>query len=245
MNYTLLQLQNLVEHASGELIAPDKRHRPDVVQMLINESIAQYYLRMTDAGHPRATTRVSLSTSATTTDLLGWPANSYVSLPSDFMALLSLRIRSSSGLWTVMHSYSETDTGSPGWLWSGDQTGMPVEHRLGTASDGTKIVRLRPYADAVYTIEAVYIPETPYLAENDTANLVSGTADWVVCDAALRLLESVGAPEQNQAQLLIARKNAADDALVSYASRMDRTGQTGMRDTRSEQRYARATSVWR
>lgn len=244
-DYTLLQLMNLVEHASGEVIGPDKRQRPDVVQMLLNESLAQYWMALTDGGHPHATTRTTLTTSATTTDALGWPANSYVSLPTDFMALLSARIQTTNGAWVTMRPYGETDTEAVDMLFSSDTTGMPIEFRLGTASDATDIMRLRPYAAGAYTIEVVYVPKPTLLGSSDTARMIPGTADWVICDTALKVLESVGVPEANQAQALMSRKNQAHQVLTDFARRKNRAGPTGMQDTRAASRSTRYGSFWR
>lgn len=244
-DYTLLQLMNLVEHASGEVVGPDKRQRPDVVQMLLSESLAQYWMALTDGGHPYATTRATLTTTATTTDALGWPANSYVSLPADFMALLSARIQSTNGGWVKMHAYGETDVESVDLLFSSDTTGMPVEFRLGTASDATDIMRLRPYAAGVYTIEVIYVPKPTVLGPGDTARMIPGTADWVICDTAMKVLESVGVPEANQAQALMSRKNQAHQVLTDYAHRKNRAGPTGMQDTRAQTRGTRANSLFR
>lgn len=244
-DYTLADLQELAAHASGVVVGPSKRHKPNIVQRMLNESIAQYYMRLTDGGHPHATTRATLTTSASTDELLGWPANSYVGLPSDFMALLAIRIQTGFGGWVKLVPFGEGDEDDTSWLFASDDTGTPERFRLGTASDGTDIVRLKPSAASSYTIEVVYVPRPAEIAEDETAKLIDGTADWVVCDTALKMLESDGVPEPTQAQLLIARKNKADDILIAYASRKNRTGPVAMQDTRSMRGARLGTRLFR
>jgi hypothetical protein len=243
--YTLLTLRNLAEHASGEVIAPDKRQTPTLVNALLNESLAQYYLQLTDCGHPHATTRAELTTSSSTTVTTGWPANTFVALPTDFMALLAIRIQTTAGAWRTMQPYSESSDDHDGWFWAGQETAMPTEYRIGSNTSGAPILRLRMPADAAYTIEIVYVPTPAELTESGTAVLLPGTADWVVCDVALKMLESIGVPEANQAQALMARKQAADVALRTYAGRRDRAGTVGMRDTRSARALNRSATLWR
>lgn len=226
---------------------PAERHTPDDIDAYINEELEEYHLIRTSCGHPQDVTRTTLTTSATTTVTLGWPLNEYVTLPSDFMALLAMRVQDSSGNWLEMQPFTEAETQDyRGVYQSGTFTGIPVLFRLANDTSGNKIARLTPACDAAYTINVIYIPLVDSLDnEDDTYDFFPGTQDFVVCGAAMRILESDGIQETGHYQALMARKNACQERLYKFAPRQNRAGPSQVQNTRRQKRRLQSSVAWR
>lgn len=197
------------------------KHDPDVVDQYVNEALEEYHLELTECGHPQKFRRTTLSTTASSAVTNGIPAHGYVTLPSDFMQLLGIWIVEDDGSHTPLDAFTEHD-----YMNAGD-TGKPLRFRLAEDDDGLKVVRILPNADAVYTIAVTYVPN-PEQLEHDSASFTffPGTAELVICDAALRLLEDDGVQEGSHYQAVQARREQARQRLYKHAMRQNRAAPT-------------------
>lgn len=230
---------------ANETVGTSTRNTTSAVNDMINESLQAYYLMLTDAGHPQRVTRTTATTSASTALSNGWPANEYVALPSDFLALLSIATVLDSGEELPMEPFSESEYSEfIGSIQTTGYTGPPIKYRIAENTNGLKIARLWPRADAVYTIKIVYIPTPAALsADGDTFNFFMGGAEWVVCDVALKILANNNLPEQMPAIERLQAK--AQDTLLRHARRQNRAGTLTMRDTRSRNLRNHFANRWR
>ena len=231
---TLETLRTRVQYrAAGVAIGPAERHTTTQLDAAINEALASYQTALVDAGHPQRETRTTLTTSASTTASNGWPANEFVALPSDFLALRVAKVLYNSREFTLtaateLESEAENST---------VLTGFPRSFRISEGTDGTKILRLFPPADSAYTIVIVYTPMLTELSdETDSFDFFQGTSDYVVSDAAMVLCEADGVQEGAQYQALVARRDQALYRLKSYAYRQNRAAPTRILDVRRRQR---------
>lgn len=217
-------------------VGPDERHTSDMLDAMINDALEEYHLIRTGTtgGHPESVTRGTATTSASTTVTLGWPLNEYITLPSDFLSLLSMRIQPDVGRWVGMEPFSERQRNDyEDTYYYYDETtttGLPRYYRLANDTSGNDIARLYPPADAAYTIEFTYVP-TPTLlvADDDPYNFYPGTQDYVVCGAAIRILESDGIQEGPQYNALVRRKDECEQTLKKYVARKNRSGTAHVR----------------
>lgn len=220
---SLLELRTAAQQITDVVIGPSERFTVESVDRMINESLEQYWLLLTDAGDPQRQTRATLTTSASTTETNGWPANEAVALPADFMALLSAKIQTSTECERRLEVFGESDVETE-WDFFTPHAGEPKRVRIGVDSAGGKLLRLKPAANGVYTIIITYIPLPTLLqGDDETFVFVPGTSDWVISDVALKILEvddNVG----GLAQALMARKNRAEESLRQHASRQNRAG---------------------
>jgi hypothetical protein len=220
---TVAEIRGLVSGLTDIEIGAQERFTAATVNLMISESYAQYWMLLTDSGHPQHVTRTSLTTSASTASSNGWPANEFVALPSGFMALLSARIEQSSGSHVRMTQFSEIDVAEQEYPYDVDTAGQPRQYRIAEGTDNAKILRLKPPADGAYTIVVTYIQEPLVLNDDaDEADFVPGTSDWVVYDVAMKMLEMDA--DGSQAQAFAARRNRAEGILTKYAQRQHRAG---------------------
>jgi hypothetical protein len=219
---TLSDLRARVAQRAALVVSPNSRHTPTSVDREINESLERYYQILTDSGHPERTTRTTLTTSASETVTLGWPANEYVQLPADFKHLLSAHIRYNDQLFP-MREFAEVEREQDGY-WIAEPN-VPRQFRIANATSGRKILRLVPAAVGVYTIEVVYaaVP-TALSSDSDTFDFLTGTADWVVCDVALTLLESEDETSSGTYDRIARRRNEVRGTLERQAGRSNRSG---------------------
>jgi hypothetical protein len=214
---SLIEIRNAAQRITDVVIGPAERFTVEDVDRMINESLEQYWLLLTDSGDPQRVTRATLTTSASTTVTNGWPANEAVTLPTDFMALLSAKIQTAVGSERKLEVFGEADT-TTNWDYFSPGVGEPSQVRIGSDSAGGKVLRLKPSANGEHTIVITYIPLPALLqGDDETFTFVPGTADWVISDVALKILEqddNIGALAQAQQ----GRKNNAELALRQYAS---------------------------
>jgi hypothetical protein len=220
---SLIEIRNAAQRITDVVIGPAERFTVEDVDRMINESIEQYWLLLTDSGDPQRVTRATLTTSASTTLTNGWPANEAVTLPTDFMALLSAKIQTAVGSERKLEVFGEADT-TTDWDYFSPGVGEPSQVRIGRDSAGGKVLRLKPAANGEHTIIITYIPLPALLqGDDETFTFFPGTADWVICDVALKILEqddNIGALAQAQQ----GRKNNAELAMRQNASRQNRAG---------------------
>ena len=236
MQYTLAQLRARVAREADVEFAAGARHTVDAADDAVNDALAEYWLVLTDCGHPQRSTLGSATTATGTADADGWPANSHVVIGTDVIGVL--------GVWRVedshripLDSFDEQDT------LARVAEGRPERYRLARNTADQVIIRLHPPADASYTIEWIAVPEPPTLdADGDTVDLHAGTVDMVVCQAALAILRADGVPEGNQFAAIQQRRDAAEAKLRHYAKRMNRGPSGQRRDTRRQ--YGRAQLFW-
>lgn len=220
---TLIELRTAAQQITDVVIGPSERFPVESVDRMVNESIEQYWLLLTDSGDPQRQTRATLTTSASTTETNGWPANEAVALPADFMALLSAKIQTTTGTERRLEVFGESDT-STDWDYFTPGASEPTQVRIGVDSAGGRVLRLKPASSGEFSIVITYVPlPTQLQGDGDSFVFVPGTSDWVISDVALKILEqddNVGA----LAQALMARKSRAEQALRQYASRQNRAG---------------------
>lgn len=216
---TLAELRTRVAARAAVVVATDARHTPTVANQYINESLEEYYLELTKCGHPQRVTRGTATTSGGTALSNGWPTNHYVALPADFFALLGAwRVESDESL-CALTPFAERE------FQDAPPNGRPFKFRIGENTAGTRILRLLPSADAAYTIVFTYIPlPTALAADGNSQNFFPGAAEFVVCDAALKILDDDGAQEGAQYQAVLARRERAREKLYQFASRQNRAG---------------------
>jgi hypothetical protein len=222
--FTVAQLRNLVAQITDIDIGPSERFTDESVTLMLQESYAQYWALLTDNGNPQRVTRASLTTTSDTTETLGWPENEYVTLPTDFFALLSARIELSGGTFAVMGQFSEIEGDADYDMRPVvfENKGVPKRVRVAESTDGAKILRISPPADGEYTIVVTYVPDPPALdTDDDELTFLPGTLDWVVCDVCLRMLEQ-DADVGSQANALMTRKNNAEAIMRRVAGRQNR-----------------------
>jgi hypothetical protein len=216
---TLAQLRSRVAKRAAVTVATGARHTATDVDAYINDSIESYHLALTECGHPQRVKRATASTSASSADSNGFPAYSYVALPSDFLALLGVWRMNDDARACPLDAFAESDYGLVG------ETGEPKRFRLAENSAGLKILRLLPNADAVYTIAFVYLPAPSVLAvDGDTIAVYPGGTEFIVCDSALKLLEDDGVQESAAFQAITARREAARQELYTFAKRQNQAG---------------------
>lgn len=215
---TLAQLRSRVIKRSAVVAGAGLRHTSDDVDAYINDSIESYHLALTECGHPQRVTRATASTSASSSVSNGFPAYSYVALPADFLFLLGVWRLNDDASATPLDAFAESDYGLVG------ETGMPQRFRIGENSAGTKILRLLPNADAVYTIAFTYVPSLTALSGEGSIALFPGGTEFVVCDAALKILEDDGVQETSHYQATAARREQARQEIYTFAKRQNRAG---------------------
>lgn len=243
---TLLELMNRASYACSETFGPDKRHTPDVLLQLINESLQRYHAIKNQAGQPPDVTRVELTTSASATTTLGWPLNSYVTLPADFKSLVGAQLLlSSSAGWVALNPFDENEKALIWDPW-GTTTGPPTTYRLAKDTSGNDILRLLPAADSAYTIEVVYVSEFAELDEGDNYEFVDGTEAYVVCDVAMQMLENADLVGSPQYGALMKRRDEAERALKQFFWSRARAGVEHAINTRGAmRRQDRRIRYWR
>lgn len=237
----------MVSRRTGVTIGANTRATSDDVDRWLNQAIGKYHLELTRTGD-QAIKRTTLTTSASTTETNGWPANEFVAFPSDFFALVGLTIYDGDRRLT-MNEFSEAqrDEFEQDWAsyWS---PGLPVEYRLAVDTADSKGARLLPPSDGAYTIELLYIPTGTALAhEEATHTFITGTEDVVVCDAAMMLLQGDGIPEPKAYDEIVRSRNEALMLLKRFAAAQNRSGSSGMVNTRRQRDRNRrfASPFWR
>lgn len=222
---TLFTIRSTVASITDVEIGAQERFTVESVNLMIQETVEQYWMLVNDSGDPQRLRQTTLTTSSSTTSSNGWPANQYVSLPSDFMSLKSAAITRTNGVDDQLEVFAGSDADSEYWFppYIRD-SGTPRMCKVASDSNDAPILRLKPAADAAYTVKITYIPGPPTLDDDaDTVQFVPGTSDWVIADVALKILETnddIGP----QAQALQARKNKAEQVLRQHASRQNRAG---------------------
>jgi len=111
-------------------------------------------------------------------------------------------------------------------------SGPIVGSALGGA--GYRHIRFIPTPQAEHTFRVRYIPVPADWSTNPTYSFtgLSGWDEWIVCDAAAKVLEKEESLEQ--AQYLIARREAAADRIRWATSTMNEDGQGRVRDLDEE-----------
>lgn len=216
-----------ISAASGEVIEPGGRTSPGLIVSWMNAELEQYHQDLTEFSD-QLVTRTTLSTSAdTTVGADGWPANQRVTLPTDFQTLHQASIYDGQR-WARLQPFPESER--PDELW---QPAVPNRCRVSKATDGTTVLRLLRPADGVYTIEVLYLPKFTVLAEGQSAtiDLLAGGDDWIVYGTTLRILQGTGVQEVSAFNAAQAFKADAIERVKRFASKMDRSGPTCMRET--------------
>lgn len=216
---TRTEIRTRVAARAAVTIGSSARHTETVVNQYINEALEEYHLALTECGHPQEVTRATATTSGSTALSNGWPTNSFVALPADFMTLLgAFRVEDDESTCTLV-PFAEREAEDVA------SSGRPYKFRVAKNTAGTKILRLLPAADAAYTIIVTYNP-TPTSLGSDGSSIAffPGTAEFVVSDAALRILEDDGVQEGSQYQAVMARREQARERLYKFASRQNRAG---------------------
>jgi hypothetical protein len=235
---TLAQLRSQVADLAAVTVSPTGRHTPAAVDLCLNEAIGKYYLELIDTGAPMRVDRATVTTSASTTVATHWPANEYVTLPANLLRLLELNI--TDGQRTIsMRPFSSEES----QMFEADYDGtndaeLPTFYQLAIDESGNVIARLLPAADAVYTIECIYVPGPTELDDDaDTFTFLPGTTNFVLYEAAMSLMERDGIPERDQYQAFTSRRDDALAVLQKQAGRMQQAGTTGMVNTRRMRKY--------
>ncbi len=214
---TLSELRARVATRAAVVVGAGIRHTADGVDEYINESIESYHLELTECGHPQRVKRGTASTSASSTPTNGFPAYSYVELPEDFLALLGVWRMNTDGTARPLDAFAESDFALVA------ETGPVARFRVGENDEGLKILRLLPNADDVYTIAFTYVPLPTELEEDgDTFAAFPGGIEFVVCDAALKVLTDDGAQESSHMQACLQRREASRQEIYKYAKSQNR-----------------------
>lgn len=190
------------------------RHKPAALNRWINDALQQYDLIRTEHGHSQVTAREELqSTASTTVGDHGWPANEVLELPADFLELHRItRLNEDGTRGNSLDQYAHQQVSDV------PEPGCPTHYRLTRVRDSetgalTPILLLLPPADDEYDFELVYTPAPPVLGESDSVDIYPGTADFVVCSAALSLLEYDGIQEPEVYKALVTRRDEAAQVL--------------------------------
>jgi hypothetical protein len=215
MLITLLEFRERVLARIATISAgANLRHKPANINRWINDAAEQYHLIRTESGHPQTTKRVMLtSTASTTAGSHGWPANEVLELPADFLELnRCTRIHEDGRRGVTLDQYAEQQVSNE------PAPGKPTHYRLTRtqAEDGTltPLLQLMRPADAVYSFELIYTPTPTALADDtDALDVYPGTADFIVCSAAMSMLEYDGINEQPVYTALVKRRDEAAGVL--------------------------------
>jgi len=233
---TLEELRDMVANRASVVVNESSRHTISAVDRYINDSLEEYHTLLTDAGMPQRATRTTLTTSSSETVANGYPTNERVVLPTDFGQLLEVFV-TYNGVRMPLRPFDGVEVSlDSGWI---DQpTGIPERYSLAReAAAGETVLRLLPPADATYTITVVYIPTfSPLTDDTSEFAFIDGTSEFVVCDAALKILERDGVQESLQFQSLAQRRDRTAERLRRHAQRMNRAGSQGMVDVRKRTR---------
>lgn len=144
----------------------------------------------------------------TTTASLTMTGTGSVALTAAAYQVLSVAVLEN-GTRRVLRPYSQAE--SPAWYGTG----------------GTDVQRYRILGANLYylpqtstgTLELVYVPFfTDLSADGDTVEVYNGWEEWIVLDAAMKLLEK----EQTDTSQLMMRRDATERRLVSQANFRDR-----------------------
>lgn len=217
---TLANMRTLVASLSGITIGSEERFTASIVNTMIRESFAQYWLALAEFGHPQRITRTTLTTSSVTTASNGWPTNQRVALPSDFLSLLSAQIEDTSGAHIRLTQFSGIDVSNNEFPFDAVAAGTPRQVRVAEGTDGAKVLRLKPPADGTYTITITYVQSPPALGDADDAvemDFFPGTMDMVSMDVCLKMHE-MDAEFGQQSQAWTARRDRAEAVLRRYAA---------------------------
>lgn len=161
------------------------RHTTANLNRRINEAVQQFTRLVTDAGSPTYLKQsvVNTSTSATV-DANNWAPRDYLALPSDFYHLVGVDLTiggSTISLQDFMTLDRNMFRDAPSWL-TNNGVGRPDSYQLGGSNAaGSRILRIIPSADAVYSCVIWYLPAPADLvADGDTFDGIAGFEDWVV-----------------------------------------------------------------
>ncbi len=223
---TLEQLRQRVIDATQLDVSGESRHTPTKVDALINEALYAYHSCLVDANPAYREKRATLTTSSSTTDDDGWPANEAVSLPADFQALKSVVLVTGD----IREYLNQAGEAEQHLLAT---TGEPRAYRLSQDNDEAWVLRVFPPSDAAHTLVITYTSKPAELTHAGAeASLYEGTADYVVCDVVMRLLEDDGMQESGKYQAAARRHQAALERLERYVPRTDRSGPSRVVNTR-------------
>ena len=174
---------------------------------LINQSIADLYDQLTKAFGDEYFEVENNSLSTT-------PNTSTVPLPADFYKLTGVWWLISGSQYARIRKYtpaeSEQIIPSAGWNYDGN-----VWYRLRVGN-----IRFVPTPLAAHTLRLKYIPAAVRLVNpGDTFDGYNGFEEWVVLDAAFKLLQREG--NTDDAQLIMAAKQRMEQRIADMADRDD------------------------
>lgn len=224
------------------------RHTTANLNRRINQAIQQFQRLVTECGQPTYLKRTDVSTATSATqDASGWAPRDYLTLPSDFYHLVGIDITQGSttiSMQDFMTAERNQFRDVPTWL-STNGIGMPVYYQTaGKNAAGSRIVRVIPAADAVYTCTIFYLPYATDLAtDSDTFDGIAGYEDWVIYQAAMDSLRRDGT-----SPTYAALQAERDRLQVQMAAQFARSAGPGRRiDTKlARQRLGRwARGDWR
>lgn len=171
---------DVTSHSAG-------RYSDAVVDGFVNAAIRRLHLRMSEAG-AIGTLRTELATTSSTTDANGWPANEILVLPA-LTEVIGVSIEED-GHYRPMTTFDELERDDFDSAWR--STGRPHQYRLAQDSTGAQVLRLLPPSDGAYTVRIVYtLAPTTLSADSDSFSFFPPGDEWVECDAALAILESL------------------------------------------------------
>ncbi len=244
---TFLELRGDVASRGDFVITAGGRHTADLIGRYVNESIQAFIRMATLHGHLGPFVKFSRGvTDATSGDGTDVGPNEFIAYPSDAFEILQIQMSdgSSRTLTLVPFSRDEVNQFERVYPTQGSlATGMPAYWRAeGQKNDGTPIIRIIPKSDAVYNFVIEYIPVHADLVDDgDTFDGIAGFEDWVVDEAAQKVLIRDGLAGTPEYQAMEMRKRQTEKDVRQRSSRG--RGPSRMFNTRRRrrdlQRYTR------
>jgi hypothetical protein len=161
------------------------RHTTANLNRRINEAIQRFTRLVTESGNTIYVKQSPGTTSTSSTpDTTNWAPRDYIALPSDFYHLEGIDITVGSTTAPMM-DYDQIERNmfriAPSWLANGG-IGTPVFYKLGGVNQaGSRLVRIIPGSDVVYSYVIWYLAVPPDLAaDSDTFDGIAGYEEWIV-----------------------------------------------------------------
>lgn len=212
---SLAQLRGDVADRADITVSTAGRHTTVNMNRRINEAIQRYVRMVSKASGTFYVKQSVVSTSASATvDAANWAPRDYLALPSDFYELLGIDLTFNGTTYSLdQFGFDERNQFReyPAWMQT-NGVGIPVMYELsGSNAAGTRIVKVIPSSDGVYSCVIWYLPVVADLtADADTFDFIAGYDEWVVNRAVMdSLLRDGTSPAYAAAQAENAQLEAA------------------------------------
>lgn len=235
-SHTLLALRGAVRKRC--LIEAETDLFPDAMLTdWINESIQDFRVELSNAD---VEFYLTSSAGTLTTGVVSGMAHGSVALPNDAHAVYGLQLTVDSQVVNVLPmSFGQRNDFQSGSQKTGVPQGFHVTN-IGVETDasvGAGTIILSPAPDAAYPYALWYLPVwVDLIDDTDVFNGLAGGDQWVIWDVCIKVACRIDDSKHQEATALRERERAMARTLKSL-KRVNRSGPTQRRDTRSERRW--------